>query len=183
MTSELYAIADLIAKHLPPSADRVRVRPLDATAREWMHGLARRHYVRACESGSCDATLGADLVALPRFLHLLVQQTPPARGWDQPDPASIRWQATTVRDTVAKRIMLLGFSSLVKAVGFMKPAAMAGAVQEVNKLPRYRGEVVAGWSMSVLLDPDFERLRENARFTFESEPLRVEPRLEDKIRE
>ncbi|HKZ86314.1 MAG TPA: hypothetical protein VJ793_22005 [Anaerolineae bacterium] len=68
-------------------------------------------------------------------------------------------------------------------MAFMKPAALAGALPDVNKLPRFGGETVAGWGMPVLLNPAFETLREALRFQFGSPPLRVDPRLEDRVRE
>lgn len=261
--AEPHDIVDLIAKHLPPSAERVRVQALDDAAREWARLLTDRHAATVCDAGRCDAALGttlavlprvslrrggraifllagetrslpdltavlqaagfhrlltepvleggyvlvrgelavvadresadaapggdwrigSDTESLPRYLHLLVHQQPPSRSWEHIDPESITWEALTVRDVSTGERLLLGFSSLVKAVAFMKPAALAGAVPEVNKLPRYRGEVAAGWALPVLLDAAFERLRQDARYTLESEPVQVDPRLEDKLRE
>ena len=88
-----------------------------------------------------------------------------------------------VHDTIAGEPVLLGFSSLVKAVAFMKPAVLAGVIPQIGKMPRYRGETVAEWGLPVLLNPAFEMLREATRYDFESQPLRVDPRLEDKVRE
>jgi hypothetical protein len=257
-------IAAVVVKHLPPSVDRVRVRPLDAAARAWANALTRSYFVAIVDTGACDATLGTDLSLLPhvalrpggraifllasgrrslselaailsdagftrilaepvlggvftlvrgeprlaavehpaeisvqsdellapvagdrlpRYLHLLVHQEPPLRGWEQPAPAAIVWDALTIRDRAGDRRLLLGFSSLVRAVEFMKPAAVSGAFPEVNKLPRYRGDTVAGWAMPVLLNPAFEALRADDRFAFDAPPLRVDPRLEDKLRE
>jgi len=257
-------IVELIAKHLPPSADRVRVRPLDMPARAWATALTAEHFVRLCDEGECDATLAADLALvsqvrlrpggraifllsgetrslsdlaailseagftriltepvlggafvlargeprsdvadrsaevaalgtdltvarsvqpLPHYLHLLVHQEPPSRGWEQPDPASITWDAVTVRHKATGESVLLGFASLVKAVAFMKPAVLAGAIPNINKMPRYRGETVARWGVPVMVNPAFEVLREDHRYDFGSPPLRVDPRLEDKVRE
>ncbi|MGH2592035.1 MAG: hypothetical protein ACRDGG_00815 [Anaerolineae bacterium] len=261
---DLSQIAQVIARHLPPSADHVRVRPLDTPARAWATALTTEHFVRLCEEGECDAALAADLALvsqvglrpggraivllsgetrslsdlaailseagfariliepvldgafvlargeprsdvadrsaeiaapgvdltvarsvqpLPRYLHLLVHQEPPSRGWEQPDPASITWDAVAVRKKATGESMLLGFSSLVKAVAFMKPAVLAGTIPNINKMPRYRGETVAGWGAPVMLNPAFEVLREDNRYDFGSPPLRVDPRLEDKVRE
>ncbi|HET7088544.1 MAG TPA: hypothetical protein VFL17_07840 [Anaerolineae bacterium] len=262
--ADLQEIADLVAKHLPPSAERVRLRPLDERAREWAEAVAAATFAQVSDEGECDAALGAHLARLPgaalrpggraifllfgearppdelatalaeagfvriliepvldgafilargeprsdvpdrnalvaalgaelsvapaggplpRYLHLLVRQTPPTRGWDPADSAPVTWEAMTVRDTASGESVLIGFSSLAKAVAFMKPAALAGALPDVNKLPRFGGETVAGWGMPVLLNPAFETLREELRFQFESPPLRVDPRMEDRIRE
>ena len=260
----LSEIAEMIARHLPPSADHVRVRPLDAPSRAWAAALMAEHFVVLCDEGDCDATLAADLALasqvklrssgraifllpretrslsdlaailgeagftriliepvlegafilargeprsadqnrntevtapgtdltvaysdrpLPRYLHLLVHQQPSSRGWEQPNLASITWDAVTVCDKATGASVLLGFSSLVKAVAFMKPAALAGAIPNVNKLPRYPGETVAGWRLPVMINPAFEALHEDTRYTFGSPPLRVDPRFEDKVRE
>ncbi len=257
-------IVDLIARHLPPSTDRVRVRALDAPARDWVNALVAEYDAEMCDDRECDAVLATDLALLPqvslrpggraifllpgetrslpdlaaflsaaglthiltepaldgacilargelpasapdrsaaaaalgteltvvpagqrlpRYLHVLVHQQPPSRGWEQPDPASITWHAVTVRDRANGQSLLLGFSSLVKAVGFMKPAVLAGAIPDVNKLPRYRGESVAGWGMPVLVNPSFEALCDGAQYEFGSPPLHIDPRLEDKVRE
>jgi len=258
-------IVELIAKHLPPSADRVRVYPLDAQAREWAHALAEEHFAEVCEEGECDAALGADLsllsqVALrpggraifllhretrslpelgailatasltrilteavldgeyvlargeprsgeperngvilsspdtamvlvpagkplPRYVHLLIHQYPPSRGWEQPDLASVAWDALTVRYGTTGQLALLGFTSLVKAVAFTKPAVLAGVIQHIDKMPRYPGKVVAQWGVSVLMNSAFERLREDARYEFGSAPLRIDPRLADLLHE
>jgi hypothetical protein len=262
--ADLQEIADLAAKHLPPSAERVRLRPLDERAREWAEAVAAATFAQVSDEGECDAVLGARLARLPdealrpggrvifllseetrpldelasvlaeagfvrilvepvldgafilargeprsevpdrsalvaaldtglsvvpsggplpRYVHLLVRQTPPTRGWDSAGPTPVTWEAMTVRDTASGESVLIGFSSLTKAVAFMKPAALAGALPDVNKLPRFGGETVAGWGMPVLLNPAFETFREELRFQFESPPLRVDPRTEDRIRE
>lgn len=259
------AVAELIAKHLPPSVDRVRICPLDAAARDWAAALAAGHFVGVVDAGECDATLasrlesieplnlrpggraifllsneprslvelaavlrqagftriltepvldGAFILArgepashtsldrnaevaalgkavivvpaggqLPRYLHLLVHQEPPKRGWEQIDPASITWDAITAHNRVTSQTVLIGFSSLVKAVAFMKPAVLAGAIPDINRLPRYRGETVSGWRVPILLNPTFEALKADPRFTLDAPALRIDPSLEDRLRE
>ena len=268
--ADLSQIAELITKHLPPSADRVRVRPLDEPGRVWAAALGVECLVMN-EAAECDATLAADLgllphltlrpggraifllsnetrplsdlatvlaaagliriltepvldgacvlargeqpsmdsaatwrvpdrnavlaalgmdvtvipagQPLPRYLHLLVHQEPPSRGWEPSDPGPVTWDAVTIRRKATDEPVLLGFSSLVKAVAFMKPAVLAGAMPGVNMLPRYRGETAAGWGIALLVNPAFEALRDDSRYEFGSPPLRVDPRLEDKVRE
>lgn len=261
---ELREMAQVIARHLPPSAERVRVCPLDAPSRAWAAALAAENFAVLCEEDECDATLAADLTLvslvrlrpggraifllpgearslpdlaailaeagftrilaepvlggaftlargeprstvldrpaearapgadltsarpdqpLPRYLHLLVHQEPPARGWEQPGAASISWEAMTVRDRTNAQPVLLGFSSLVRAVAFMKSAVLESAIPNINKLPRYRGETVAGWGLPVMVNPTFEVLCADTQYEFGTPPLRVDPRLEDKVRE
>lgn len=264
MTTEARAVAELIAKHLPPSAERMRVRPMDSAAREWVQILAARHFVEAYDGDDADVALagsisaigpvrlrpggraifiltnetrplskvasmlrragfirilvepaldggivlargepamtaadrhaqtvqpGSDTVviapgqALPRYVFLLVHQEPNARGWETPDPASLTWDAVTVHDSALEQTVLLGFSSLVKAVAFMKPAALSSAIPIVNKMPRYLGETIAAWGLPVLLNPVFEAVSEAARFSFDSPAVRVDPRPEGKVHE
>jgi hypothetical protein len=261
---ELSEVAELIVKHLPPSAGRVQVQPLDAVARTWAEALTVNHFVDVCDDAGCDAALASDLALisqarlrpggrvicllseetrslsdlasilsnsgfvriltepvlgdvfilargewslatrdpnaevgvlrgqlsvvpagqpLPRYLHLLVHQEPSARGWEPATPTSVTWDALTLRDTLDGQSVLLGFSALVKAVAFMKPAVIAGVIPEVNKMPRYRGETVAAWRIPVLVNPAFEAIRGGTRYTFESQLLRIDPKLEDRIRE
>lgn len=134
------------------------------------------------------AALGDELTLLsgeelPRFVHLLVHQEPDARGWEQSDLALLTWDALTLRDTSTSQTVLLGFSSLTKAVAFMQAAVLAAALVGINKLPRFRGDTIAGWHVTLLLNPAFETLKTTARFDFASLPLRIDPRLEDKLRE
>ena len=135
------------------------------------------------------AALGTDLTVvpagqpLPRYLHLLVHQEPPSRGWEPSDPGSVTWEAVTIRRKATDESVLLGFSSRVRAVAFMKPAVLAGAMPGVNTMPRYRRETAAGWGIAVLINPAFETLRDDSRYEFGSPPLRLDPRSEDKVRE
>jgi hypothetical protein len=79
--------------------------------------------------------------------------------------------------------VLLGFSSLTKAVAFMQAAVIADALVGINQLPRFRGHTVAAWRMPVLLNPAFDTLKSTTRFEFAAQPLRIDPRLEEKLRE
>ena len=108
-----------------------------------------------------------------RFLYLLVQQHPPVRGWEQ--TAQTTWRAKTVRDAATDRVVLLAFTSLPKAVAFMQPAVLAGAIQNVNKLPRYDMDQFLKWGLPLIVNPTFERLSEDDHFEFQSPPLEVDP--------
>ncbi len=108
-----------------------------------------------------------------RALHLLVQQNPPARSWDE--RVAITWRASTVREVRTDRRVLLGFTSLVKAVAFMQPAVLAGVIHNVNKLPRYEPVYLIKWGLPVIVNPAFERLRADPRFAWEAPALELEP--------
>src|SRR3972149_6834493 len=63
---ELTKIAELIAKHLPPSVDRVCVHPLDETAHAWARALIENEFAVVCDDGECDAALASDLAQVPQ---------------------------------------------------------------------------------------------------------------------
>ena len=109
-----------------------------------------------------------------RALHLLVQQDPPGRGWAE--SAAVTWRASTVRDVAADRVVLLAFTSLVKAVAFMQPAVLAGAIHHINKMPRYEVVHLIKWGLPVIVNPVFEVLRADTRFAWDAPGLEVEPR-------
>ncbi len=107
-------------------------------------------------------------------LHLLVRQHPPSRSWDDRQP-NTSWQAITVRDDKTDRVVLLAFTSLVKAVTFLQPAVLARAIQNVNKLPRYEMKHFRQWNVPLIVNPVFEALREDSRFVFDAPLLEVDP--------
>ena len=108
-----------------------------------------------------------------RALHLLVQQNPPTRGWDE--GVTLTWHASTVRDVRTDRTVLLGFTSLVKAVAFMQPAVLAGAIRNINKLPRYEMVHLVKWGLPVIVNPAFEILRADPHFAWDAAALEIEP--------
>jgi hypothetical protein len=61
----------------------------------------------------------------------------------------------------------------VKAVAYMQPAVLAGAIVGVNKVAKFPAGAAAGWPLPLLLNPSFEALREAPA----GPPLRVEPAL------
>ena len=277
---ELADITQLILKHLPPSADLPRVRPLDDRARRWCLALDRQHGMASTGELVVDATVASDLAHLPAavaslrpngraiflipnaegvttesivealasnglkrilaesvldhsfilargerptdqlrttdrmasiaqvhplielfapidaaqrysHLHLLVKQQPPSRGWDDMQPGTT-WEAITAHDAQSNQSVLIAFTSLVKAVAFMQPAVLAGAIHDVNKLPRFETARMIGWSHALLINPTFEALRDawrptdvpverrawaDPRFDFDSPPLSIDPAL------
>jgi hypothetical protein len=114
-------------------------------------------------------------------LHLLVKQDPPSRGWDDMPPDTI-WDAMTVHDAQSNQNVLLAFTSLVKAVAFMQPAVLAGVIHGVNKLPRFETERIIGGHL-LIINPVFERLREDQRFNFDSPSIEIDPALAMKSNE
>ncbi len=83
----------------------------------------------------------------------------------------LTWQAATVLDAQTNLPNLLGFSSLVRAVNFMQPAVLAGKFKGINKVGKFAATIAQTWGMPLLLNPDFDDLREAAPgMMFEVEP-------------
>ncbi|NDJ86260.1 MAG: hypothetical protein GYB66_10270 [Chloroflexi bacterium] len=89
-----------------------------------------------------------------RYIYLLVRQRPEGPAW-RIQPHEIEWEAITAcRD--GTEAALIAFSSLPRAVRFMQNAVVANAIQGVNKIPKFRKDVAGEWSLSILLDPNWE---------------------------
>ncbi len=95
-----------------------------------------------------------------RYLHLLIQQRPNIPVWKLTDSEPISWRAVAVKR--GSQTVLLAFSSLPKAVGFMQPAVLTRLVQEVNKVSKFSRAVANGWNCDVILNPTFESIRDRA---------------------
>ncbi len=95
---------------------------------------------------------------LPRFIFLLVTQTPNKPAWRLADGEHVEWHAATVR-LPGDSPRLLAFSALVKAVAYMQPAVLAGALVGVNKVAKFPAAAAADWTLPLLLNPRFEALR------------------------
>ena len=85
-----------------------------------------------------------------RYLHLLIQQRPNKPVWKLRGDETITWHAAAVEQ--GARQILLAFSSLPKAVGFMQPAVLKGLIRDVNKV----GKFSRGPSASLDLGRDSE---------------------------
>jgi hypothetical protein len=83
----------------------------------------------------------------------------------------VTWQAATVVPAPGEGPRLLAFSALVKAVAYMQPAVLVGALVGVNKVAKFPAAAAAGWPLPLLLNPSFEALRG----TPAGPPLTVEP--------
>ncbi len=89
-----------------------------------------------------------------RYLHLLVHQTPHKPTWRLTAEDKIQWEAVGVAGE--GEVVLLTFSSLPKAVEFMQPAVMAGHITNVNKIAKFKWDVVKQWPFPTILNPSDE---------------------------
>ncbi len=101
------------------------------------------------------ARADADLLDLARFrgpyLHLLVHQQPNKPVWKLTASDTITWRALAIER--AAEPILLAFSSLPKAVGFMQPAVLAGLIANVNKVGKFSRATAADWVWDAVLNP------------------------------
>ncbi len=86
-----------------------------------------------------------------RYVHLLVHQTPHKPAWRMTPEDKIEWQAVSVAGE--GEVVLLTFSSLPKAVEFMQFAVMANHITSVNKIAKYKWDVVKQWPFPTMLNP------------------------------
>lgn len=89
-----------------------------------------------------------------RYLHLLIHQTPHKPAWRLTSEDTITWQAVGVAGD--NEVVLLTFSSLPKAVEFMQPAVMAGYITNVNKIAKFKWDVIKQWPYPTILNPSDE---------------------------
>ena len=82
-----------------------------------------------------------------RYVHLLVRQTPNKPPWRLEPDEPIQWEAVTINGT------LLVFSSLPKAVSFMQPSVLAGKFHQVNKVVKFKREVLMNWAVQTIFNP------------------------------
>lgn len=87
------------------------------------------------------------------YVHLLVRQTPNKPVWKRSPDEPLEWHAAALQRPDADPV-LLSFSSLPNAVGFMQTAVMRGRLVGVNKVGKFSRAVAATWSQPVLLNPD-----------------------------
>lgn len=97
----------------------------------------------------------------PHFIFLLITQTPNKPMWTlavAPDE-KLAWRAATVLDPATNQPTLLAFSSLVKAVAFMQSAILNQWLSGINKVGKFRADLVQTWSWPLVLNPEFESAR------------------------
>jgi hypothetical protein len=90
-----------------------------------------------------------------RYVHLLVRQTPNKPVWALRPGEAITWDAIALD---GEPPVLLAFSSLPRAVGFMQPAVMSGRVVGVNKVAKFSREAAQSWTLPALLNPPVDLL-------------------------
>lgn len=105
------------------------------------------------------ATADADMLDLAsfkgRYIHLLIQQTPNKPVWKLQSDEKIQWQAVAIQGH--DNAILLGFSSLPKAVGFMQTAVIDGRINDINKVGKFSKETASDWT--VMLNPTLDQIR------------------------
>lgn len=102
----------------------------------------------------------ASEAAAPRFLYLLVTQTPNKPAWKLQPGERVEWHAATLVPAPGQAPQLLAFTSLVKAVAFLQPAVLAGAFHGVTKVAKFPGTAAAEWPLAYRLNPAFGEVRQ-----------------------
>ncbi len=122
------------------------------------------------------ARIDADSLDMARFrgryLHLLIQQQPNSPAWARSADAAISWRAVAIE--ARPQPILLAFSSLPKAVGFMQPAVLAGVVRDINKVGKFSRETAQTWSFGLRINPTLESLRGEKIITIDIDPATAE---------
>ena len=117
------------------------------------------------------ATADADMLDLAtfkgRYVHLLIQQTPNKPVWKLQPDEKIKWQAVAIQR--GDKMILLGFSSLPKAVGFMQPAVVEGIVKDINKVGKFSKETASN-NWVVMLNPTLDMIRDEALTLIDIDP-------------
>jgi ubiquinone/menaquinone biosynthesis C-methylase UbiE len=118
------------------------------------------------------------------YLYLLITQKPNRPGWQPADEGEITWEAQAVTERGSGQLVLLAFTSLVKAVAFMQPAVMAGLVRDVNKVGKFRRETVEAWGIPFVINPSLEELRTpKSDYAMSGGTVRVEHRQRERHEE
>ena len=92
-----------------------------------------------------------------RYIHLLIQRHPNKPVWKLAPGEKTAWRAAAIRRHSAP--VLLGFSSLPKAVSFMQPAVLSGVISDINKVGKFSVEQARAWEWDILLNPALDSLR------------------------
>ena len=164
---------------LRPGGRFIAVLPAGQVSKSWVALLEKHDYVRILVEAADDgrgllirgekphhhretrrriediARADGDLLDLMtfkgRYVHLLIRQRPDKPIWKLKADESICWQALARQDDDGA--VLLGFSSLPKAVGFMQPAILAGQIQNINKVGKFDKSQALDWPWPVILNP------------------------------
>jgi len=176
----------------------IAVLPSEGVSEEYVQLLEKQGYVRILVEPAVDdlgvlvrgekahitddtlsriqqvATADADMLDLTtfkgRYVHLLIQQTPNKPVWKLQPDEKIQWQAVAIQRDDEQ--ILLGFSSLPKAVGFMQPAVIDGLVKDINKVGKFSKETASSWT--VLLNPTLDMIRGEVLTLIDVDPATAE---------
>ena len=107
-----------------------------------------------------------------RYLHLLIQQQPNRPAWARAAADPISWRAAAI--AAPPQPILLAFSSLPKAVGFMQPAVLAGVVRDVNKVGKFSRRTAQTWKYELRINPTLESLRGEELVYIDIDPASAE---------
>ena len=97
----------------------------------------------------------ADPAALGRYLHLLIAQTPNKPAWWLAPGERLEWRAA-VGAGEGGSPAAPAFTSLVRAVGFMQAAILAGTLHGVNKVGKFPAATAREWPFALIVNPSFE---------------------------
>lgn len=107
-----------------------------------------------------------------RYIHLLIQRHPNKPVWKLAPGEKFTWQAAAIlRGTTP---VLLGFSSLPKAVGFMQPTVLAGLISDINKVGKFSRAQARALEWDIILNPTLESLGGQALSFIEIDPALAE---------
>ena len=107
-----------------------------------------------------------------RYLHLLIRQLPNKPVWKLTGEETITWQAAAFDD--GARQVLLAFSSLPKAVGFLQPAVLEGLIRDVNKVAKFSRDTAHSWTWAVVLNPTLDSIQGKLLTTVQLDPASAE---------
>jgi hypothetical protein len=125
--------------------------------------LERHQALAQDEAGAATSHYQLPIATYPDlptpFIFLLIQRTPNKPAWKLAAGELVTWRAATLARAGGAAPVLLGFSSLVKAVAYMQGAVMARRLAGVNKVGKFPAEAMQGWPLPLVLNPDFELVR------------------------
>ena len=107
-----------------------------------------------------------------RYLRLLIQQRPNKPVWKLSGEEAITWHAAAIDE--GARQVVLAFSSLPKAVGFMQPAVLNGLFSGVNKVGKFSRATAQSWCWDLLLNPTLNAIQDKMFITVEVDPASAE---------
>lgn len=107
-----------------------------------------------------------------RYIHLLIQQYPNKPVWKLAPGETFAWQVAAIRRNSTQ--ILLGFSSLPKAVSFLQPAVLAGLIADINKVGKFSVEQARLLEWEIVLNPTLDSLREQTLTFIDIDPTLAE---------